>query len=167
MQKRRPAPDRALMLDRLDYRPDTGVFVWKKRGGGTGHVGSVAGCVTRNGYRVISVGNVLYMAHRLAWLYIHGEWPAQDIDHINGDRSDNRLVNLRLADRSSNNENRRAARSDSRTGLLGAQPTASGTYFASIRTRGQYRYLGTFATAQEAHNAYIAAKRIHHEGNTL
>lgn len=167
MLKKKRAPDRAVLVRKLHYSPETGEFTWVERGGGKANPGARAGCKTKAHYRILSVGNVLYMEHRLAWLYAYGEWPDDDIDHINGVRDDNRLCNLRRADRSSNMENIRVARRDNRTGLLGARLRPDGKFFACIKTRGLHRHLGSFDTAEEAHNAYIAAKRIHHRGNTL
>jgi hypothetical protein len=163
----KPAPDIDYMREVLHYDRTTGIFVWRRRTGGKAAAGRRAGCVTPNGYRVIAIKNVLYMAHRLAWLYEHEEWPEADVDHINGDRDDNRIANLRPITRSGNNENIRGPRSDNRSGLLGARLTPSGTYYAYITVRGVGRYLGTFPTAQEAHEAYMGAKRKHHEANTL
>jgi hypothetical protein len=84
---------------RLDYDPDTGVFTWKPRPGdkkwNAKHVGEVAGSIASGGYRQIMVDRKNYMAARLAWLYVHGEWPKNHIDHINRIRTDDRLVNLR------------------------------------------------------------------------
>ena len=78
----------------LDYEPETGVFTWKqnyqKR-----FIGKRAGSFTHEGYRRITVDRKEYRAARLAWLYVHGEWPSEVIDHINRDRSDDRISNLR------------------------------------------------------------------------
>jgi hypothetical protein len=78
----------------------------------------------------------MYKAHRLAWAFVHGGFPDQHIDHINGDPSDNRLCNLRVADRSLNMQNQRHARSDSATGLLGVSKNGSG-WRAEIRVDGK------------------------------
>ena len=83
----------------LNYDPETGIFTWKSgRGrGGTWTAGGIAGGPDGHGYWRISVKRVRRLAHRLAWLYAFGVWPNKQVDHINGDRTDNRIANLRLA----------------------------------------------------------------------
>src|SRR5687768_770720 len=90
----------------MDYNPDTGVFLYRKRRGRRS-AGLEAGSIVK-GYRLISLGKQ-YSAHRLAWLYVYGEWPAGDLDHINCVRDDNRIANLREATDSQNNANRTLA----------------------------------------------------------
>lgn len=108
------------------------------------------------------------MAHRLAWLYVHGRWPDGLIDHKNGDRADNRFDNLRDVAHRVNMQNLRKAFVSSKTGLLGASPLKDGRFGAFIKRDGKSKNLGTFDTPELAHAAYVAAKRvIHHEGNTL
>ena len=82
----------------LAYDAETGVFTWRDNRGSRAPAGSVAGNVShQRGYRQIRVDYNRYLAHRLAWLYVYGEWPAAQIDHINGQTEDNRIVNLRPA----------------------------------------------------------------------
>ena len=126
-----------------------------------------AGSVNDKGYIVIRCFGRLYHAHRLAWLLTHGAWPAGDIDHINGIRTDNRIANLRDVSRSVNQQNLKTARRDNQTGLLGVKKTRCGTFEARINLNGRYVHLGTFPAAAEAHQAYITAKRKHHEGCTI
>jgi hypothetical protein len=114
----------------------------------------------------IGVGGRVYHAHRLAWLYVHGVWPAGDIDHINGDPLDNRLCNLRLVDRSVNMQNQRRARADSHLGVLGVS-ARGGRFRASIAVRGERFSLGTFDDVHAAQDAYVTAKRRLHEGCTI
>jgi len=90
----------------LEYDPETGVFIWKT-GRGSVKAGSVAGSKEANGYVRIRCDGGRYMAHRLAWLYVHGEFPPEEIDHINGVRDDNRLRNLRCVSRTENTRNQR------------------------------------------------------------
>ena len=98
---------------------------------------------------------------------MHGEWPADEVDHINGDSTDNRLCNLRSVSREVNQENIRRAKRNSKTGLLGVMHTRGGKYRSAIRVRGVFHHLGHFDTAEQAHAAYVEAKRRLHEGCTL
>lgn len=157
----------AELLRVLHYDPMTGLFTWLVRLSQRAKVGDVAGRFRRDtGYRSIRLDGREYYAHRLAWLYMTGEWPADEIDHINGSRSDNRWANLRAADRSLNQQNERIARSTSVTGLLGAH-RRHGTFRASIVVDGRKKELGAFGTAEEAHAAYVKAKRALHPGCTI
>ena len=103
----------------LEYDPETGVFIWKTRRGGL-KAGSVAGTKHANGYVRIKCDGKSYMAHRLAWLYVHGQFPEKQIDHINGLREDNRLSNLRCVSRSENQRNRRLCKR-STSGIIGVR----------------------------------------------
>lgn len=146
----------------LDYDPATGVFTWREKSAPDSRIrpGTVAGYV-QHGYRLINVDNRQYRAHRMAWLYVHGEWPTDDIDHINGVRDDNRIANLREATRSENLQNQRRARRDNRSGFLGV--SANGKRWKAEIIEGVRRqHLGTFDTPGEAHEAYLAAKRRLH-----
>jgi hypothetical protein len=153
----------ARLRELLTYDPASGLFrraqVVK---GSRWMVGEVAGYESRNGYVVIQIDGKNYAAHRLAWLYVHGAWPPCDIDHRNGVRSDNRIDNLRLATRSQNNQNQRAAKSNNHLGLLGVSTTKEGRFKARIQVEGTQVRLGIFDTPEEAHAAYLAAKaRMH------
>ncbi len=149
----------------LDYDPETGEFRWKsnKKGHKSGHI---AGNLQRNGYRRIKVDGKKYLAHRLAWLWMTGMWPPNQIDHINGDRSGNRFMNLRLADNTFNMQNQRKAMSNNYSGLLGVWPN-HGKWQAGVRVMGKLVHLGTFDCPEKAHHAYLTTKRELHEGNTL
>jgi HNH endonuclease len=89
----------------LDYCQETGDFKYRIRSGSRAKIGEIAGYKHSEGYRIISVCNRRFYAHRLAWFYVTGTWPDELIDHINMDRSDNRFLNLRLADRKLNARN--------------------------------------------------------------
>jgi len=94
-----------------------------------------------------------------------GEWPSE-IDHINGDKSDNSYRNLREVSRGENMQNKRKAHRNNKTGFLGVAREA-GKYRARIRVCGKNRSLGMYDTPQQAHQAYLAAKRELHEGCTI
>lgn len=152
----------------LGYNPETGEFVWLISPRKNVKAGAMAGC-RENGYTRIVYKRVGYKAHRLAWLYVTGQWPTDDIDHRDTDRNNNAFQNLREATRSINTQNLRKARKDNLScGLLGAGwHKATGKWKAKIQVDGRQIWLGLHATAEDAHAAYIAAKRIHHPGNTL
>ena len=88
----------------LDYNSDTGIFTWKVNKSKRAKVGNIAGW-EYNGYREIEINNKKYKAHRLAWLYVNGKIPKNLIDHIDGDRSNNKISNLREATHQENSEN--------------------------------------------------------------
>lgn len=143
------------LLATLRYEPTTGEFHWLVHLG-RGGAGKPAGSIDGHGYRCIGIRGHDYKAHRLAWFYVHGTWPDLCLDHINGDRADNRLANLRQATPAQNNANAKQ-RSD--------QPVAKGVTFrkqlgkwqASIAFNGASSYLGVFNTPAEAASAYAAA----------
>jgi hypothetical protein len=132
------------------------VFVWRKGRRGTPK-GDVAGNTNRHiGYRQIGVDMKLYYEYRLAWLYVYGVWPSRQIDHINRDRADNRVANLREATPSQNGFN--SKRSGGASGLRGVIKRRQ-KWRAQIQHDGRYRYLGSYATPDEAHDAYCRAAR--------
>lgn len=147
----------------MDYDPATGAFTWRTKCGSKA-AGGIAGTPHKE-YVRIQVDGRLYRAHRLAWLYMTGEWPIE-VDHRNGVGSDNRWGNLRPADRFTNMQNKRRAHRNSKTGLLGAFPQGD-RFRARIRIESKCVSLGMFATAEAAHAAYVEAKRKHHAGCTL
>lgn len=152
----------------LKYDPATGVFTWLVRTSIRITVGKVAGVKNTPGYVVVGIDGRLYNASRLAWLYVKGEWPNGEIDHLNGIRHDNRFENLRDVTKAVNMQNRRRAPRHSKTGLLGVTKYMFGDGFVThISVAGKARHLGVYKTAQEAHDAYVKAKRQFHEGNLL
>lgn len=156
--------------DLLNYDPETGIFTWRYSRVGV-RKGTVAGSNHCSGYISIRVDPGRALAHRLAWLYVYGEWPPNDIDHINGIRTDNRLKNLRCLTRGQNLQNQRVAKSHNKLGILGVfedtRTKRAERYIAVIVVDGKQRRLGRFADPHEAHAAYIEAKRKFHEANTL
>jgi hypothetical protein len=138
----------------LEYDPVTGNFVWKVR-----HervlAGAIAGGISSKGYRKIKIDGRAYSAHRLAWLYVYGEWPADQIDHINRQKADNRIANLRPATNAQNQANR-LRRCDNNSGYRGVGHRG-GRWQACIQLDGRNTCLGTFGTPEEASAAYHAA----------
>lgn len=153
------------LREELAYCPNTGKFVRLKRAARRVKVGDVPGW-SAQGYRLMNVQKKTYWAHRLAWLYVYGSWPNGQIDHINGDRSDNRIANLRDVTPSVNSQNQRRAKAHNSVGVLGVYK--HGTRFrARIRHKGRLCCLGIYDSADAAYGAYVAAKRKLHEGCTL
>ncbi len=160
-----------LQLDRLrellDYDEIAGVFTWKKSNSNRKAIGSKAGGrKNSHGYMHISIDGKLYSAHRLAWFYVYGVWPNQ-IDHMNGDRVDNRIANLRSVSGQYNMHNQRKAHINSSTGALGVIAKPSGKFAAEIRVDGKKKYLGTFSSIDDASSAYMKAKSELHKGSLL
>ena len=161
--------DAELLKAILSYDPETGLFIWKiDPPRGKSHKGCVAGSVAGNGYRQIKISGKVYAQHRLAFLYVYGRVPIDEIDHINGNKQDNRIVNLREASSSLNKQNRHIPSSNNFSGILGASlDKRRGYYVANISVDGKQKYLGSFKTAEDANKAYIDAKRIFHPGCTI
>ena len=140
----------------LHYDQVVGIFTWPK-------TGKIAGNENGHGYWRIGVNNGRYMAHRLAWLYVYGEWPTGQIDHINGIKTDNSIKNLRCVSNAENGQNINKPRNRNVSGLLGAcYDKRHDVYTARIMIRGKQINLGTFRTAEEAHSAYLKAKNDLH-----
>lgn len=153
----------------LHYDPSTGLFSWLNPTSNRVSKGQAAGVLNR-ALNCIYIGlfGKRHKAHRLAWLYVYGVWPSGIIDHINGDSTDNRIENLREVDKRTNGQNQRKAHKDSRTGLLGVTfDKRKQKYVASIKYSGKRHFLGNYLTPEEAHQAYLEAKRQHHEGCTI
>lgn len=154
----------------LSYDPETGVFAWRYTGRrGKPAAGALAGSKDPRGYVQIRVDGKLYWAHRLAWAHVHGEWPSGEVDHMDSDKGNNRISNLRDGSKSLNMQNlRHPMRSNRSSGLLGAHWFKSANKWKSaITVDGRTRYIGLFDTPEAAHAAYVAAKRQLHAGCTL
>jgi hypothetical protein len=144
----------------LEYQPETGLFFWKKKRSGIS-VGQLAGGKDRDGYIRIRIDNVSYAAHRLAWMYVHGDFPKNFIDHINGIKSDNRISNIRDVTRSENMQN--LFRPQGKNLYIGVyKDKNSNKWYSKIGINGKQIRLGTFQTPEEANRAYKKAKLIYH-----
>jgi hypothetical protein len=151
------------------YDPATGVFIRKVSSSPIARAGRVAGhCNRRHGHVFLSVDSKRFAAHRLAWLYVTGTWPKEKIDHINGDGLDNRFENLRDVSQKVNVQNRRKSHHNATSKYLGVcWNTSAKRWMAQIKTDGRNFNLGLHAEEEEAHAAYVAAKRQLHAGCTL
>ena len=145
----------------LNYDPETGVFTWRVRRSQMCKPVMLAGDFNTDKYWRIGIDGAQRPAHRLAWLYMTGEWPSHTIDHINGVRHDNRWCNLRDIPFQENMLNQHTQRK-SKSGLRGAYPFGS-RWYSLISVKGEKIQLGTFDTPEEAHAAYISAKAKYHK----
>lgn len=151
----------AELLRVLAYDPDTGLFQWRIGRGGKAHAGAAAGHLKRDGYVYIKLGRAQQMAHRVAWFYVHGEWPAQEVDHINRNRADNRLVNLREATDAQNMQNKQTYQNNT-TGVTGVYRGRAGGWNAMISVDGRRRFLGEFKAFESAVVARkLAVAKLH------
>ena len=155
------------LKDALTYDSDTGKFVWKTRPSRAVKAGDVAGCVEKRiGYVTIGIKGRIYKAHRLAWLYVYGQWPNGLIDHINGDKADNRIANLRDVFADSNSQNVRKSNSRNKSGFMGVI-WFQNKWRASMSVNGKSKWLGDYNTPEEAHQVYLEAKRKYHAACTI
>jgi hypothetical protein len=142
------------LREMLSYHAASGQFVWKSPLSNRVKVGAIAGATTKNGYIVIGLHGKLVYAHRVAWFYMTGGWPKHQIDHVNGDRQDNRWDNLRLATPQQNSANSKRPVTNG-SGYKGAYKTRNGRFQAKVEANGASIYLGTFDSAEDAHAAYM------------
>lgn len=158
-RKYRPTPPQERLKEVFNYDPETGIFTrridrrkWK--------AGQVVGTLA-DGYININIDQIIYRAHRLAWVYMTGEEPPTGIDHIDGNPLNNKFSNLRLADQTHNMCNART-RLSSRSGLKGVSPNRRGTFTARVNYKKKCYNLGDFKTPEEAKAAYDSAAKILH-----
>lgn len=159
-EQQRKILNAAEVRELLDYEPETGRLIWKRHMTPRARAGTEAGVIQNGRYRRIGILGKYYMAHRLAWLIVTGDWPEFELDHRNGKCADNRWSNLRAATSVQNNRNtihRNAA------GIIGASfQKRTGRYRAIITLDGEKTYLGSFKTAEEAGEAYRKASLEFH-----
>lgn len=149
-------PTREELAKYLKYDPESGAITWWRSRHGTKGAGSRAGKAdeSTNGYRVIGFFGDYYRASHIAWVLTYGEWPSM-IDHINGDRADDRIDNLR---ESSPRENALNTEKHRNGHLAGTHQTRTGAWRSQIVVNGKHYHLGTFATAEDAHKEYLDAR---------
>lgn len=150
----------------LRYDLHTGLFTRAITVSSRAIAGQVVGSPDANGYLRVMLDRRFYLLHRLAVFYVTGAWPQGEVDHRDGRKSNNAWANLRDVPRAINGQNQRQAHRDSLTGLLGVTTTKKG-FSARICVNRKTHRLGNFKTADEAHAAYVAAKRDLHIGGTL
>jgi hypothetical protein len=152
------------LKDILHYEPSTGEFTWLISCG-PNKAGSIAGAVHHQGYIRIGVNKKYYQAHRLAWLYVHGVLPKDQIDHINGIRNDNRISNLRECNNLENQQNCGVYKNNKSgyTGVFYRKDIKK--WLAKINFNSKQMYLGYYDTPEKAHDAYCDAKNKYHTFN--
>ena len=151
----------------LNYDASTGYFTWRADVAYNVKEGSIAGYNNSNGYRIITINKRSYKAHRLAWLYTYGEFPSGSIDHIDRDKGNNAITNLRIATAAENGQNRNAAKGKKQKTPLGvsfnkSKRNCTKQYGAAIQVNKKQRHLGWFKTPEEASEAYMKAKNEIH-----
>ncbi|SDC67314.1 AP2 domain-containing protein [Massilia sp. PDC64] len=145
----------------LGYDPESGVLTWRVSRPKYGcAVGQRAGWIEPKGYVHVSIDQVKLKGHRVAWALHYGAWPAGNLDHVNGVRSDNRIANLRIADQHQNIANS-PIRVNNKCGVKGVVRTEDGKWQAQITVRGKRHHLGRFKTKEAAGQAYEAAAEKH------
>lgn len=145
----------------LRYDSESGHLYWKEDRGRHKVKGKIAGYAHCEGYVAVGLDGKRFLAHRVAWMLTYGTWPDEWIDHVNGNRSDNRLVNLRECSPSENNSNRKNGPGrDLPKGVSFHRRT--GKYQAHVRKSGRVVYSGLFASVEEAAVAYVANASIAH-----
>jgi len=162
MTSERPTLTHERLQAILNYDPATGIFTWRTSPHGRFPVGTRAGGLQFKGYRSIKINARLYRCNRLAWLYMTGEWPTHQIDHIDGNKDNDAFNNLREATNAQNQWNTRVQRNN-KTGIKGVRWNARlGKYTADIRLNGKSKHIGVFSTIEEARVAYNKVAAEHH-----
>ncbi|WP_312740473.1 HNH endonuclease [Cedecea neteri] len=148
-----------ILKEHLHYDPETGAFTWIKKRRGRMQPGDAAGAINSHGYVKIHLLGKVFSAHRLAWLIYYGEWPPEDIDHIDRNKSNNRIDNLRKASRSMNSANV-GIKSHNTSGYKGVSFNKEwGKWFAQIIVRGKKKFLGYYESPEKASEAYKSEAR--------
>lgn len=150
------------LKSQLSYDTKTGIFTRLIAKSNRTKIGNQAGTENVKGYTVISFNNKIYLAHRLAWLYINGQWPKNQIDHINMNRSDNRWCNLRECNNQENMQNT-SIKSTNSSGYKGVTfDKYRNKWCAMGRLLGKTKFLGRFDSVEQASEAYKNFAKEHH-----
>lgn len=165
---KKPRPTREQIEKHLRYEPRTGELFWLHPTSVRVKAGDPAGYVSPYGYVIVRLLNYSLFRSHIVWFIEKGAWPKLTVDHKSTDKLDDRIKNLRDVPQKWNNQNMRKAQRNNRSGLLGAYWCEKrGKWFSSIKVDSRTVGLGRFPTAEQAHRAYLRAKRKYHEGNTL
>lgn len=169
-----------ILRELLDYNSDTGLFVWRFRerkwfksdksmkAWNSRFAGVATGSLHHSGYVHLTILSKFYAAHRIAWLYVYGEFPDNEIDHKDGNKSNNRILNLRDVTPKTNSENKLKVYQNSKSGIRGVSwHEKDQKWRVRIRVNGKLLHIGNFTDITEAEHAAIAAKRKYHEGCTF
>lgn len=147
----------------FDLNVETGELTWKATTSRGQHTQRAAGSSHRLGYRQVKTGKKSYLVHRVVWAIVYGEWPSKPVDHIDGNKANNAVANLRLVTAGQNMQNRAVKGVKTVSGLAGAS-YVPGTirrrecWEARIKVNGVSKHLGRFKSPEDAHYAYITAK---------
>jgi hypothetical protein len=144
------------LREKLKFNEKTGQLIWAKASGRMA-AGSVAGHAHKGGYWRLLINGEKYPAHRVGWAIFYGEWPTHQLDHIDGNKANNAISNLRLATPSMNQLYNNNARKNNSIGFLGVRVMGR-KFGAQVKVNSKINYLGLFDTPQDAHSAYLAAK---------
>jgi len=160
-------PDIERLSQLLDYDPETGIFRWKQFRRWSAQKGDIAGYVTKKGYRKISIDCVDYGAHRLAWKIVYNEDPSDQIDHIDRDKQNNKISNLRLATNQQNCMNV-AAKKNNTSGIKGVYfNKKQQKWIARIGFNYKKINLGSFEKIEDAALAYKNAEKKYHQSEVM
>lgn len=149
------------LKSKLNYNCETGLFTWKQSSSNRIKIGGIAGNTwfnKHNGkiYKRIFVKDKLYYSHRLAWFYVYGAWPEQEIDHVNGNGEDNRLINLRCVSSSENKKNMKI-KSSNNSGVSGISfHKKANKWMCRITVNKKTIYIGLF---EDINDATLAIKK--------
>lgn len=160
--------DYDLLNSIFNYDPETGIFTYKIKPCSWKNIGDIAGSINGKGYWQLRYKNRYFRANRLAWLLYYGEWPKGVIDHKDTDILNNKIDNLRDIEANKNQQNQRRPSKNNKTGYLGVSyKPDKNKYYSTIMLNRKSKHIGSFRTPEEAHEAYIRAKRELHEYGTL
>lgn len=158
-RKKSPALTQSRVSELFSYAPETGELT-RKVTLGNSKAGTVITTTSTCGYIRVLIDGHRYYVHQVAWVYVYGSWPDSQIDHIDNDKTNNQISNLRVCTASENCLNQRRVRVNNQLGLHGVHKLPSGKYRAQIQVQGVKLNLGLFSNSAEASQAYIERKKL-------